>query len=69
MFGGQDGVKSSGKIWLDNGNYERNRTDQFDVEVAEMLSPLHHIDVGHDDSGAGPGWYLDKVCSLLASLF
>lgn len=26
-----------------------------------MLSPLHHLTIGHDNSGLGSGWYCEKV--------
>ncbi len=26
-----------------------------------MLSPLSRIDIGHDNSGPGAGWFLDRV--------
>ena len=31
------------------------------VDVAEDLKVLTHLDVGHDNSGPGSGWFLDKV--------
>ena len=61
LYGGKGGDKSSGKIWLENGKFKRGRTDIFNVDVAEPLSPLSRIDIGHDNSGAGAGWYLDRV--------
>ena len=67
LYGGKSGDENSGKIWLDNGKFERNRTDIFNVEVATMLSPLSRIDIGHDNSGPGPGWFLDKVVVKCAS--
>ena len=64
LYGGKGGDQSSGSIWLENGNFKRGRTDIFKIDVAENLSPLSRIEVGHDDSGAGPGWFLDRVCSI-----
>ena len=61
LYGGKSEDECSGKIWLQNGKFERGRTDIFNVEVASVLSPLSRIEIGHDNSGAGPGWYLDKV--------
>ena len=52
---------TSGKIWLETGRFERGRTDIFTVDVAEQLVPLTHVDIGHDNGGAGAGWFLDKV--------
>ena len=31
------------------------------MEVIDALMPLSKIDIGHDNSGAGPGWHLDRV--------
>ena len=61
LYGGKKGEETSGTIWLEGGKFERGRTDIFNVEVAHKLSPLSHIEIGHDDSGPGPGWHLDKV--------
>ncbi|CAH1787210.1 unnamed protein product [Owenia fusiformis] len=58
---GPGGEKNSGKVWLDGGKFDRGKTDIFNVEVAENLSPLSKIDVGHDNSGSGAGWHLKKV--------
>nr|CAB3263471.1 lipoxygenase homology domain-containing protein 1-like [Phallusia mammillata] len=60
LFGGRKGQQSSGKIILD-GKFERNRVDVCNVESASMLSPLDKIEIGHDNSGAAAGWFLDKV--------
>lgn len=64
LHGGEDGENNSGKLWLQNDkkdNFERGRTDIFSVETTEMLSPLHHLTIGHDNSGLGAGWYCEKV--------
>ncbi len=61
LYGGKNGEETSGKIWLPKGRFLKGRTDIFNVEVGQMLSPLSRIDIGHDNSGPGPGWYLDKV--------
>ena len=50
----------SGKIEL-NGKYERNDVDTISVELTDHYSPMKYIYIGHDNSGRGPGWYLDKV--------
>ncbi|XP_048241483.1 lipoxygenase homology domain-containing protein 1-like isoform X2 [Haliotis rufescens] len=64
---GDKGKETSGKIWLDNGKFDRNKTDIFNIGVAKMMSPLDHIIIGHDNSGAAPGWYLDSVSVYCAS--
>ncbi|XP_013416715.1 lipoxygenase homology domain-containing protein 1 isoform X2 [Lingula anatina] len=61
MFGGKGGNETSGKIWLENGKFERGRTDIFNVEVLSLLSPLSKLVIGHDNSGSGAGWFLEKV--------
>ena len=61
LYGGKDGERTSGKILLTSGKFERGRTDTFNFDVAEMLSPLSRIDIGHDNKGPGPGWFLDEV--------
>ncbi|XP_052229243.1 lipoxygenase homology domain-containing protein 1-like isoform X2 [Dreissena polymorpha] len=52
----------SGEKYLDNkkNNFERNKTDTFVVE-SPCLGRLDRIRIGHDNSGFGPGWFLEKV--------
>ena len=73
LHGGEDGENNSGKLWLQNekkDNFERGRTDIFTVETTEMLSPLHHLTIGHDNSGLGAGWYCEKVnCQVITHAF
>jgi hypothetical protein len=69
LYGGRGGDQSSGKIWLQGGKFKRARTDIFNVEVAETLSPLSRIEIGHDNSGPGSGWFLDKVSTVLHIIF
>merc|ERR1712154_3836 len=63
LYGGEKGNETSGKIWLGTkgGDFERNKTDIFNVDVAKMISPLSKVEVGHDNSGSGPGWFLDSL--------
>jgi hypothetical protein len=65
MHGGPNGKKDSGKIMLEGGKFQKGRTDIFEIPIAEELSPLTYIDIGHDNSGPGPGWFLDKVRNKL----
>lgn len=53
---------SSSQIFLSNGKFERKSVDLFTIDGPDELSPLTSLDIGHDNSGAGPGWFLDKVC-------
>jgi hypothetical protein len=52
----------SGERKLDGqGNlFERNETNSFQVEAVDM-GELKKIIIGHDNSGLGPGWFLEKV--------
>ena len=61
LHGGVGNAETSGKIWLESGKFQRGITDIFNVDVSTMLSPLSHIEVGHDNTGVGPGWFLDSV--------
>lgn len=73
LHGGEDGENNSGKLWLQNekkDNFGRGRTDIFTVETTDMLSPLHHLTIGHDNSGLGAGWYCEKVnCQVITHAF
>jgi len=53
----------SRKQLLDNAenNFERKQTDVFSLKCATDLGEPTKIRIGHDNSGFGPGWYLDKV--------
>lgn len=53
---------SSQKIFLPDGKFERKSIDEFTITGPPDLSPLSGLDVGHDNDGAAPGWFLDKVC-------
>ena len=64
LHAGEDGQKNSGKLVLrneNNDNFKRDRTDIFQVETADCLSPVHHITIGHDNTGLGAGWLCEKV--------
>ncbi|CAF2728225.1 unnamed protein product [Rotaria sp. Silwood2] len=54
---------SSSQIFLCDGKFEKNSVDKFTTDASSDLSPLTALDIGHDNSGVGPAWYLDKVCS------
>ena len=48
-----------------------SREDVFNIK-AKDLGKLNKIKIGHDNSGAGPAWYLDKVsnsCSTLREIY
>jgi hypothetical protein len=53
---------SSGQIFLSHGKFEQKSVDLITIDGPDDLSPLTALDIGHDNSGMGPGWHLDKVC-------
>ncbi|XP_030623777.1 lipoxygenase homology domain-containing protein 1 [Chanos chanos] len=58
---GRKGLKNSGKVFLEGGQFERGLIDIFNVEIVELLSPLSRVTIGHDNSGVSSGWYCEKV--------
>lgn len=64
---GSKGLKNSGKIFLEGGEFERARTDLFNVEIAALLSPLSRVTIGHDNCGVSSGWFCEKVRIILNS--
>ena len=52
---------SSGRIYLTDGKFKAGKSDIFNVDVDKMLSPISYIIIGHDNSGRGPGWFLDRI--------
>ncbi|KAM3939741.1 lipoxygenase homology domain-containing protein 1 [Leptodactylus fuscus] len=58
---GSKGLKNSGKLFLEGGEFERARIDIFNIEIAALLSPLSRVTIGHDGRGVGSGWYCEKV--------
>ena len=55
LFGGRSGRETSGRILLQDGQYERGKIDEFRIESPSNLTPLSQILIGHDNSGQGPG--------------
>jgi hypothetical protein len=53
---------SSSQIFLSDGKFEQKSIDKITVDGPDDLSPLTALDIGHDNSGIGPGWFLEKVC-------
>ncbi|KAM4708199.1 lipoxygenase homology domain-containing protein 1 [Discoglossus pictus] len=58
---GSKGLKNSGRIFLEGGEFERRKIDIFNIEIAALLSPLSRVTIGHDGRGVGSGWYCEKV--------
>lgn len=61
MMKGGPNKESSGKIWLENGSFERDRSEIFNINLQALLSPVQSLDVGHDNSGVGAGWFLEQI--------
>eukprot|EP01121_Diplochlamys_sp_Union-15-3_P013545 TRINITY_DN4215_c0_g1_i1.p1 TRINITY_DN4215_c0_g1~~TRINITY_DN4215_c0_g1_i1.p1 ORF type:complete len:964 (-),score=265.67 TRINITY_DN4215_c0_g1_i1:44-2935(-) len=57
---GEHGDSGSHKLENNQNNFERNKTDVFSLDCVS-LGNLTKIRIGHDDSGIGSGWFLDKV--------
>ncbi|VEL33655.1 unnamed protein product [Protopolystoma xenopodis] len=59
----EDKPVASGIIWLSDGQFHRGRIDIFHVDVPFPMSPkpISRLDVGHDNSGVAPGWFLEQV--------
>lgn len=57
---GEKGDSSERKLDNIENNFERNNEDEFKLK-AKDLGKLTKIRIGHDNSGGGPAWYLDKV--------
>jgi len=53
---------SSSQIFLSDGKFEQKSIDAFTIDAPDELSPLTALDIGHDNTGIGPGWFLEKVC-------
>jgi PLAT/LH2 domain len=54
--------RSSDELMLDNAanNFEQGAVDTFALHLAE-LGDLRKVKIRHDNSGLGPGWFLDRV--------
>ncbi|KAJ8339353.1 hypothetical protein SKAU_G00361390 [Synaphobranchus kaupii] len=61
LMHGTKGLKNSGKVFLEGGQFERGLIDIFNVEIAALLSPLSRVTIGHDNCGVSAGWYCEKV--------
>ena len=53
----------SGRVWVESGKRSllAGQTDRFEVRSPRLVSPLEQVTVGHDNSGIGPGWFLEEV--------
>lgn len=60
IFGtsGDSGSRQLQNKW--KNDFERGHIDLFSLEAAD-LGELERVRIGHDGSGYGAGWYLDKI--------
>jgi hypothetical protein len=60
----------SGKRLLDNSsnNFERGKTDEFGIECFD-IGALKSAIIEHDNTGIGPGWFLDEVKKISIIFF
>ena len=56
----------SSRLWLSSGGrtFQSGGIDEFDIVSHCDVGALEMVRVGHDNSGVGPGWFLEKVSSL-----
>ena len=57
---GEKGKSDEFKLRNKTDNFERGKLDKFKVE-SEDIGILTKIRIGHDNSGFGAAWFLDKV--------
>ena len=43
--------------------FEKNTSDMFTVK-AKCVGPMTKIRIEHDNTGSGPGWYLERVSMM-----
>lgn len=53
--------RSSGRVPLVDGKFEKGQKDKFKLDFPKDTSPCSYITIGHDNKGVGAGWFLDKV--------
>lgn len=57
---GAKGTSGKRKLATSRNNFERNAWDVFFIQLPD-LGKLTAINIGHDNSGLGAAWHLDKV--------
>ena len=59
---GENGIQSGDKKLETNANnFERNQIEEFGIESIDLGDTITKCRIGHDNSGFGSGWFLDKV--------
>ncbi|KXZ51726.1 hypothetical protein GPECTOR_11g173 [Gonium pectorale] len=58
---GQGGLSTGRRLLNNKGNdFERGQTDTFQI-AGRDVGPMRKIRVGHDNTGIGPAWHLNRV--------
>ena len=57
---GENGSSGKRKLEGQSNNFERNQLDKFNIDAVD-LGLIKEINIGHDGSGWGSGWFLEKV--------
>ncbi|CAG9464667.1 unnamed protein product [Pedinophyceae sp. YPF-701] len=60
MIYGEHGQTMELRLDNNKNNFERGREDVFTVKARDVGKPAK-LRIGHDNSGMGPGWHLDRV--------
>ncbi|XP_073234766.1 lipoxygenase homology domain-containing protein 1-like isoform X3 [Porites lutea] len=58
---GEEGDSGQRRLDNDSNNFENGQKDSFTVSCATSLGRLTKIKIGHDNTGFGAAWFLDKV--------
>ncbi|CAH3045073.1 unnamed protein product [Porites lobata] len=58
---GEEGDSGERRLDNDSNNFENGQKDSFPVSCATSLGRLTKIRIGHDNTGFGAAWFLDKV--------
>ncbi|XP_044174759.1 uncharacterized protein LOC114975839 isoform X6 [Acropora millepora] len=58
---GEDGDSEETKLDNNKNNFERGQKDSFVISCGKYLGRLSKIRIGHDNTGFGAAWFLDKV--------
>ena len=57
---GSKRLYGNGSISSKKSDFEKNCTNVFTIQTPD-LGNIEYIEIGHDNSGKKPGWYLEKV--------
>ena len=57
---GDTGIRMLSHSTTHRNMFEAGHMDEFYIRAVDLGS-LEKVRIGHDNSGAGPGWFLDKI--------